>query len=160
VAPEGAGSSPVGHPLAFPIGKGNWWKASGSTERDRRASAPVSLRGCSRASSGRCRSLLIRVCCLRRIARCPRRLARQRPCGLEQQGCVAGHGMALALPEHFFRRFKFGEVDHRDHLDLVPVVGDDRCLSSVGEMMPSFRSPMLRKPVGSMCRFQILPPCP
>jgi hypothetical protein len=47
----------------------------------------------------------------------------------------------LALTELFFRLLTFGEVDHRDHLGLAPVVGDDRGLSSVGKMMPSFRSP-------------------
>ena len=47
----------------------------------------------------------------------------------------------LALPELFFRLLTFGEVDHRGHLVLAPVVGDDRCLSSVGKMMPSFRRP-------------------
>src|SRR5215207_9158778 len=89
VAPKGAGSSPVGHPSTFRIDKPNrqkakesrykhrglltpLWRHSGEVREDQgrqlgpqrtgMTSAAVSLRGCNRASSGKRRSLPIRVC--------------------------------------------------------------------------------------------------
>ena len=120
-----AGSSPVGHPIILRIGKPATWKAPGSTGRDRRASAAVSLRGCNRASSGR------RV-----------RFQYAFAVYVEEHDALGGllnHRpvTTLALSELVFRLITFGEVDHRRHLDLALVVGDVRGLSSVGKMAPS-----------------------
>jgi hypothetical protein len=155
VAPKGAGSSPVGHPSTFRIDKPNrqkakesrykhrglltpLWRHSGEVREDQgrqlgpqrtgMTSAAVSLRGCNRASSGKRRSLPIRVCVYVESDDALGGLLDHRPV------------TTLALPELIFYLLKCGEA-HRGHLDLAPVVGDDPGLSSVGMMMPSFRRP-------------------
>jgi hypothetical protein len=155
VAPKDAGSSPVGHPPTFRIGKPNsqkakesrykhrglltpLWRHSGEVkevqgrqlgpQRTGMTSAAVSLRGVTElVLAGD-----VRFQCAFAVY-------------VELHDALGGlldhcPVTTLALPELIFYLLKCGEA-HRGHLDLAPVVGDDRGLSSVGKMMASFRRP-------------------